>query len=43
MTGMVRKAGNLLFWEIIVSKFEMDENCNYLDPRKTVRILKKNF
>ena len=29
--------------ETVVSIFEMDHNWNYIDPRKTVHILKNNF
>ena len=40
---MVMEAGKLLALGIVVSIFEIDQNWNYLDPRKVGHILKTNF
>ena len=40
---MVSEVGKLCVWGIVVSRFQLDQNWNQLDPRKAVHILKTIF
>ena len=43
LTDIARDAGKLLGWGTVVSLFEMNQNRIWLDPGKTVHILKTIF
>ena len=40
---MVKKAGKLQVWGIVVSIFDMDQNWDWLEPRKAVHNVKTIF